>query len=551
MIKKLIVLVAIFTLVSACTTVPQQRDSVQDKSAVQVTVGAVQLPTGINPVNKQITHDKLMNLSFPLANQMGKAYQMQLNCNITPYITSSKTSGLFGNYITQVQTDMVMLEYSKGIHEMKSWKCDNKEIPQTIKTLLESIDVYMKMAQPILTDPLEGFNRWMFGVNTTIYSNVLGPVARVYRDNIHENLRTGIKNVFSNAMAPVKLLSSLLQLDFEKSGRVIARTLINTTLGIGGLADVAGEEYLIDDVNEDIDKALSSFGIPTGPYVILPIFGPSTARNIVGRVVDSFMGPPFFFASDVTGVGILAEENINAASFIVDKNKLKSSALDRYEVVRDFHHQSRIADDLELIKGKEKLNLLLSKAKEHLQEHTASPKEFKNSKEPSRKRINELQRTTASLRSELNQIKPKKSKVIKDINQSNTKSKQEELATISKNLSDVSTTKEIASKNLDRWVRAWENQDIELYLSFYSKEFVPTNGRYSDWWIDRIAALKRHAKISIQLENIQIFSSKDTAEIDFTQSFKSNRYSDIGIKKLIWVKNGSDWKITKETWKPQ
>lgn len=544
MTLKFIVLVAILTLVSACTTAPQQRESVQDKSAVQFS-------TGINPVNKQITHDKLMNLSFPLANQMGKAYQMQLNCNITPYITSSKTSGLFGNYITHVQTDMVMLEYSKGINEMKSWKCDNKEITQTIKTLLESIGVYMKMAQPILTDPLEGFNRWMFGVNTTIYSNVLGPVARVYRDSIHENLRTGIKNVFSNAMAPVKLLSSLLQLDFEKSGRVIARTLINTTLGIGGLADVAGEEYLIDDVNEDIDKALSSFGIPTGPYVILPIFGPSTARNIVGGVADSFMGPPFFFASDVTGVGILAEENINAASFIVDKNKLKSSALDRYEVVRDFHHQSRIADDLELIKGKEKLNLLLSKAKEHLQEHTASPKEFKNSKEPSRKRINELQRTTASLRSELNQIKPKKSKVIKDINQSNTKSKQEELATISKNLSDVSTTKEIASKNLDRWVRAWENQDIELYLSFYSKEFVPTNGRYSDWWIDRIAALKRHANISIQLENIQIFSSKDTAEIDFTQSFKSNRYSDIGIKKLIWVKNGSDWKITKETWKPQ
>ena len=321
-------------------------------------------------------------------------------------------------------------------------------------------------------------------------------------------------------MAPVKLLSSLLQLDFEKSGRVIARTLINTTLGIGGLADVAGEEYLIDDVNEDIDKTLNSFGIPTGPYVILPIFGPSTARNIVGRVADSFMGPPFFFASDVTGVGILAEENINAASFIVDKNKLKSSALDRYEVVRDFHHQSRIAGDLELIKGKEKLNLLLSKAREHLQEQTASPKEFKNSKEPSPKRINELQRTADSLRSELNKTKPKKPKVIKKTNQSNKKTKQEELATISNNLSDVSTTKEIASKNLDRWVRAWENQDIESYLSFYSKEFVPTNGRYSDWRVDRIAALKGHSNISIQLENIKIFSSKDTVEIDFTQKFQ-------------------------------
>ena len=117
MIKKLIVLVAILTLVTACTTAPQQRESVQDKSAVQ-------LPTGNNPVNKQITHDKLMNLSFPLATQMGKAYQMQLNCNINPYITPSKTSGLFGNYITHVQTHVVMLKYSKGMHEMKIWKCD-------------------------------------------------------------------------------------------------------------------------------------------------------------------------------------------------------------------------------------------------------------------------------------------------------------------------------------------------------------------------------------------------------------------------------------------
>ena len=135
--------------------------------------------------------------------------------------------------------------------------------------------------------------------------------------------------------------------------------------------------------------------------------------------------------------------------------------------------------------------------------------------------------------------------------QSNTKTKQEELATISNNLSDESTTKEIAPKNLDRWVHAWENQDIELYLSFYSKEFVATNGRYSDWRVDRIAALKGHSNISIQLENIKIFSSKDTAEIDFIQNFKSDRYSDIGTKKLILVKNGSDWKITKETWKPQ
>lgn len=196
---------------------------------------------------------------------------------------------------------------------------------------------------PIMSDPFEGYNRWMFDVNETIYSNVLEPVARGYRDTIHENLRIGIKNVFSNALAPVKLVSSLIQLDFEKSGRVIARTLINTTFGIGGLADVAGEEYEIDDVNEDFDQAMGYYGIPTGPYVVLPFFGPSTARNMIGRATDSFLSPTFFAGpSTAVSIGISAEENINDASFIVDdKKQLEESALDEYESVRDFYHQYR------------------------------------------------------------------------------------------------------------------------------------------------------------------------------------------------------------------
>ena len=196
---------------------------------------------------------------------------------------------------------------------------------------------------PILADPLEGYNRWMFGVNETIYQNVLEPVAIGYRNMVHENLRLGIKNMFSNAMAPVRLISSLLQLDFEKSGRVILRTLINTTLGLGGIADVAGEEYHIEGVGEDFDQLLGSYGIPTGPYVILPFFGPSTARNIVGRAADGFLSPTFFFApSTSVSASLTVEENINDASFIIDdKKQLEDSALDEYESVRDFYHQWR------------------------------------------------------------------------------------------------------------------------------------------------------------------------------------------------------------------
>ena len=105
-------------------------------------------------------------------------------------------------------------------------------------------------------------------------------------------------------------------------------------------------------------------------------------------------------------------------------------------------------------------------------------------------------------------------------------------------------------KHLDKWARAWEKQDIELYLSFYSKEFKGSKERHADWRISRQAALKRHANISIQLQNIQIRQDKDTVDINFIQTFKSDGFSDIGIKELVWEKNGSGWRIIKETWIP-
>jgi phospholipid-binding lipoprotein MlaA len=196
---------------------------------------------------------------------------------------------------------------------------------------------------PILTDPLEGYNRWMFGVNEVLYDYALEPVAKGYRNAIHEDLRIGIKNIFNNVLAPVKFLSSLLQLEFKKSGQVLARTLINTTLGVGGIADVAGEEYGINDVNEDFDQVLGYYGIPTGPYVVLPFFGPSTARNIVGRTADALLSPGAMIGAGIqTNIIVNAEDNINAASFIVDdKKQLEDSALDEYESIRDFYHQYR------------------------------------------------------------------------------------------------------------------------------------------------------------------------------------------------------------------
>jgi hypothetical protein len=106
-------------------------------------------------------------------------------------------------------------------------------------------------------------------------------------------------------------------------------------------------------------------------------------------------------------------------------------------------------------------------------------------------------------------------------------------------------------KHLDKWISSWENQDIDLYLSFYTKAFKGLEETHADWRVARQVALKRNKNISIQRQNIQILPNIDTVEISFTQIFESESYSDVGVKTIAWEKNGTDWKIIKEIWAPQ
>ncbi len=194
-----------------------------------------------------------------------------------------------------------------------------------------------------LADPFEGYNRFMFQVNERIWEYFMEPLARGWRFVMPEDVRVALKNMFDNATAPVKLVSSLLQGDLDKSGRVIGRTVINTTIGVGGAFDVAGDQFEIKNVNEDMDQALGAHMFPTGPYIVLPFLGPSTARGVVGRTVDSFLSPSVILApSFFVGAGITLGENMNDSSFIIeDKEQLEESAIDEYESVRDFFHQYR------------------------------------------------------------------------------------------------------------------------------------------------------------------------------------------------------------------
>jgi phospholipid-binding lipoprotein MlaA len=200
-----------------------------------------------------------------------------------------------------------------------------------------------KFNTPEMSDPFEGYNRFMFDFNQGFYDNLMKPVVTEYRDFVNEDIRIGVANIFDNAMAPLKLVSSFLQGDFDKTGRVIGRTIINTTIGLGGMFDIADKVFDIKDVNEDLDQVLGTYGVPTGPYIMLPFFGPSYVRNIVGRIGGTFLSPTFHFSPGVeVAVGLSATDELNDTSFIVDDiDQMDDSTIDKYESVRDFYGQYR------------------------------------------------------------------------------------------------------------------------------------------------------------------------------------------------------------------
>lgn len=201
-----------------------------------------------------------------------------------------------------------------------------------------------EMDIPELEDPFTGYNHYMDQFNHDLYSAIIDPVSQFYKDVVHVEIRVAIRNLFRNALAPVRLVSSLIQLNLEKSGRVLSRVLVNTTLGIGGLFDVARKDFGIQRVSEDFGQALGYHGVPSGPYIVLPILGPSTGRDLVGRIVDSFLSPAVIFAPGVAaGLGISGSYMINENSFYLEgKKHLEADAIDRYESLRDFYHQYRV-----------------------------------------------------------------------------------------------------------------------------------------------------------------------------------------------------------------
>lgn len=202
-------------------------------------------------------------------------------------------------------------------------------------------------------DPLEGFNRAMWDVNGAADKVIIKPVSSVYRTVAPRPVRQGVSNFFSNLTEPWSLLNNLLQGKPKRAGANLKRFLINTTIGVAGLFDQASRMG-VQPAPEDLGQTLAMWGVNGGPYLVLPLLGPSTLRDGVGSGVAAF-GDPVNIAVNEADVnvwykrGYRAGQIISARSDLTDSGAesfLKSS-LDPYATARSAYLQRRRAQILD------------------------------------------------------------------------------------------------------------------------------------------------------------------------------------------------------------
>lgn len=140
-------------------------------------------------------------------------------------------------------------------------------------------------------DPLEPFNRRMFAFNEASDKAVIGPVANAYEAVTPGFFRTGVGNFLSNLNSPVVFANDVLQGEPRRAGTTLYRFLINSTFGVAGIMDPAEHELGVVGHSEDFGQTLAVWGLPEGPFIVLPLLGPSNLRDSVGRGVDAAFDP--------------------------------------------------------------------------------------------------------------------------------------------------------------------------------------------------------------------------------------------------------------------
>jgi len=199
-------------------------------------------------------------------------------------------------------------------------------------------------------DPLEKFNRGVWSVNRGADKVVIKPAAQVYRAVTPRPVRQGVSNLFSNLSEPWSFVNNLLQGKGERAGRNLARFLINSTVGIAGLWDPASK-LGARPAPEDLGQTLAVWGVNGGPYLVLPLLGPSTLRDGIGSGVAAY-ADPVKYAINNADISVWYKRGYLAAYIIDTRSQLiesggdafLESSLDPYAAARSAYLQLRTAE---------------------------------------------------------------------------------------------------------------------------------------------------------------------------------------------------------------
>ena len=215
------------------------------------------------------------------------------------------------------------------------------------------VDVEPDELETLETDPWESFNERMFRFNHEVLDRYfLKPVAKAWDFVLPDLVQRSLRNAVDNTNFMKRLINSLAQGKFVGASRELARASINTTIGIGGLFDVAGAGFGIKESDEDTGQTLGFYGVGPGPYLVLPLLPPMNVRDGLGSIVDRAMNPinyliPFAANADAGTtagalIGITLTDAINQRSLNLETFEgIEQAVIDLYSAVRNGYQQKR------------------------------------------------------------------------------------------------------------------------------------------------------------------------------------------------------------------
>lgn len=189
-------------------------------------------------------------------------------------------------------------------------------------------------------DPFESVNRITYQFNDTIDSYALKPVAKGYRAVTPDPVENGISNFFSNLGTPVVLINNAFQGKFDRALSDGGRFLVNSTLGLLGFFDPAAAMGL-EEHNEDLGQTLGVWGVPSGPYLMLPFLGPSTVRDGLGSVGDAQVDPLIQLEDTNARLTLIFVDVVNSRAELLQADRFVQDSFDPYFMIRDAYLQRR------------------------------------------------------------------------------------------------------------------------------------------------------------------------------------------------------------------